>query len=366
MTIDRALIVEDSPSIGEYLKSILQARFSSDVVTSAELALYKLKANQYQIVVLDLHLPGMSGLEMLKKTRAEDNITPIVVLTGQGSVRVALEALQQGADWFVEKQDFTPEELVEVIERAIDRRRGLLAQDELGLLRKRFYAAITHDLRSPVGNALMAVELMEGAEPGSEDDLAGRRLARLSLERAMHLIERYLDYEKINAGFLDLQLRQADVVPVVESAVLGTQARAKAARQSLSLEVVSRPPQLRIDPERLLNVFENLISNALRYTPSGGTVSVKIEQDTDAVRVSVSDSGKGIRAEDMEKIFLPFRRSPGDKTTGTGLGLAIARETVAAHGGKIEVESEGVAGKGSVFRVLLPLASDAGEIIEPV
>jgi len=331
--------------------------------------LYKLGSNQYQVVILDLHLPGMSGLEMLSKVRETDNATPIVVLTGQGSVRVALEALQQGADWFVEKQDFTPEELTHVIQRAIDRRHGLLAQDELGLLRKRFYAAITHDLRSPVGNALMAVELMEGAVAGSEDDLAGRRLARLSLERAMHLIERYLDYEKINAGFLDLKLTEADVVHLVENAVLGAEARARAAKQNLSMQVISKPPNLRIDPERLLNVFENLISNALRYTKPGGTVEVRIETTADAVQVSIADTGIGIAAADMEKIFLPYRRAEGDKTTGTGLGLAIARETVAAHGGKIEVESEGVQGKGSVFRVLLPLtgteSARAGRDISP-
>lgn len=341
------LVVEDSPSIGEYLKASLAQKFTVSLVTSAELALHRLSTGlEAQVILLDLHLPGMNGLDLISALRSRGVDLPVVVLTGKGSVRSALDALHRGADWFIEKQDFSREELIEILERAVRSREGLRAQRELESLKKRFYGAITHDLRSPVANALMALELIDAQ---TEDSAAGVRIARASLERAMQLIGKYLEYDKINAGFLDLNLAEGDLADVVQRVVEMFRPRALAGGVRLIAE--SQSAVIKMDAERITSLLENLVTNALRYTPSGGTVEVVSGKTGSTAWLEVRDTGSGIDPSKLDLIFRPYERIESDRS-GTGLGLAIAREIAGAHKGRISVQSE--LARGSTFRVELP------------
>jgi len=351
----RGLVIDDSAAVAAYLRSLLVGKFNLEESISAEAAVEKLISGaRYDVILLDLYLPGMSGMDFLRNLRATDSKTAVVILTGKGSARAAIEAMEQGADGFIEKQEIFADEFLHILTRAIERREGILARHELDDLRKDFYAAITHDMRSPIANASMALELLEaGSLTSEQNDIAA--VLRSSLNRAMQLIEQYLDYEKIDSGFLSLQFTQADLVSITRGVAKNARPQAIAKKQEIVLRLPEQPLLVRLDESRIPNVIENLVSNALRYTPSGGRIEISIEQDTDLVHLSVRDNGMGIKPEEQKRIFQKFSRtrSAERQEKGTGLGLLIAKEIVLGHGGSISVQSTGIPGEGAVFTVQL-------------
>ena len=352
----RVLVVDDSPAVAAYLATLLPGnRFVLDAVLSAEDARDRLDDSSYDLLLLDLELPGMHGMDFLEELRSRDKQLVVVILTAKGSVRVALEAIRKGADGFIQKQESFAEEIEHLLSRAEEHRQGLLLKEQLHQVRSDFYAAITHDLRSPIGSALMALGLLEEGVGGSEGREEMTRIIRSALDRAMNLIDRYLDYERIDEGLLQIRPERTDFVSVVERVVHDLRVQALGRRQTLIFVPSQTSLFLSLDPERIAHVVQNLVSNALRYTPDGGRIEVRVEEDGDRALLSVSDDGIGIPPAEQSRIFEKFYRSSGGgRVHGTGLGLLIAREIVTAHGGTVAVESDGVAGRGSLFTVVLP------------
>jgi signal transduction histidine kinase len=175
----------------------------------------------------------------------------------------------------------------------------------------------------------------------------------------LKLINDLLDLTTIEAGELKLAPRQVELRPFLEEATRWHAVLAGAKDIDVTLRDVA-DGWVRADPIRLRQVLDNLISNAVKYSPSGSTVSVAAERATQAWRLSVQDQGPGIHPEDRERLFQEFARLSAKPTAGersTGLGLAIARRVVEAHGGSIGAES--TPGEGATFFVLLPDAATA-------
>lgn len=226
----------------------------------------------------------------------------------------------------------------------------------LNELRSRFLGIAAHDLRGPITNIQMAVQYIADATvPVSEEEHAFLLEAiNRQTNYMLELINDLLDVSQIESGQLELHVESVHLGCFLAEAVQWHTSVAATKRASVVL--VDRPDViLRADPDRLRQVMDNLISNAVKYGPMGGTVTVRAEPLEGCWRVSVQDEGPGIREEERERLFQYFGRLSSRPTGGeksTGLGLAITRRVVEAHGGTIGVESE--PGCGSTFWFTLP------------
>ena len=228
-------------------------------------------------------------------------------------------------------------------------------------LKSRLLQIASHDLKVPL-SALNATAALIGHSTG--DEAATRRLAagiQADTARMRSLVRDFLDASAIEDGNLQLHRTEMDLRAVAQAAAEGLQPVAAQKGQRLVLASAEEPPPVMADAERLRQVFDNLISNALKYSPPGGEVAVTLGAAGGWAYVEVRDSGPGLGPADFARIFAPFQ-SLSAKPTGkgedsTGLGLFIARELLNLQGGRLEVQSQ--PGQGSVFRVLLPVAARA-------
>jgi two-component system, OmpR family, phosphate regulon sensor histidine kinase PhoR len=229
-------------------------------------------------------------------------------------------------------------------------------------IRRDFVANVSHELRTPVASLKAMVETLE--EGALEDPPAARDfLARMHVEvdGLIQLIEELLALSRIESGRLAAPMQPTDLGPVVTAAA--ERLRTQADRQGVAFEVVVAgplPPVL-ADPEGLRQVVINLVHNAIKFTPPGGRITVQVEPEARGrdVLVRVRDTGEGIPAGDLERLFERFYKADKSRATGgTGLGLAIAKHLVQAHGGRIWAESAGP-GRGATFTVALPALAAA-------
>jgi two-component system OmpR family sensor kinase len=218
-----------------------------------------------------------------------------------------------------------------------------------------------HDLRNPLGVIVGVAELLseELAASLTEDNrelLSG--LIR-SAEYMLALINDLLDYSKVEAGRLELQLAPVDLASLLRQNVAFNAILAGKKGINLRFQIAGAPPPLiNLDSRRVQQVINNLISNALKFSHSGTTVTVTMRASAAEVTVEVADQGQGIASDELGKLFKPFSSTRTRSTAGekdTGLGLAIAHRIVQAHGGGIRVESE--PGRGTTFFVTLPAAA---------
>jgi signal transduction histidine kinase len=171
----------------------------------------------------------------------------------------------------------------------------------------------------------------------------------------MALIDDLLDIARIEAGRIELKRTPLDLVPLIQEVARALRPQLKGKDQWFSLELAEALPAVVGDADRVRQILTNLLSNALKYTPSGGRITITAHGDAGRVRVAVQDTGIGLAPEDQAQLFTPFFRAQNDATQGvggTGLGLAITRALVELHGGAITATS--APGQGSTFSFTLP------------
>ena len=227
---------------------------------------------------------------------------------------------------------------------------------ELDEMKKLFIASVSHELRSPL-------EAIDSHARGMSDQLHGlddATRARLesihkNASRLGHFVSSLLEMSRIERGQLDYMPKPSELEPLVKDLVLFLAPRAAEASLTLSAEVEPGLPVFSFDPDLITQVLTNLVSNAIKFTPAGGKVTVGVKREGGHAVCSVEDTGVGIPAAALQQIFAPFMRIPNSMhANGTGLGLSISKKIIEAHGGRIAVESS--AGKGSRFYFELPLA----------
>jgi len=252
-----------------------------------------------------------------------------------------------------------------IVEANVADERSVLVQDvtqlkEAERSRDEFLAHITHELRTPLTNIRAYTETL--TEEFFDDEQTRRECYNVIMSetrRLSQLIEDVLSVSQIEAGAVRVDRATLRVEPVLRQVVQEVQAAADARAIELSLRIPTKVPPISGDRHRLHQVWTNLVGNAIKYTPRGGSVSVDVEPSDGVLRVHVSDTGIGIPADCREKVFQKFFRvkDPAvEAEVGSGLGLAIAREIVRLHGGTLQLESE--LNKGSTFTVELPVAAD--------
>jgi PAS domain S-box-containing protein len=220
-----------------------------------------------------------------------------------------------------------------------------------------FLATLAHELRNPLAPIRSGLQLMRRAEgdPGAlarVQDIMDRQLDHL-----VHLVDDLLDVARITRGQIALKPAWIDLDEVVRAAVDTSMPLIEAARHSLDLRLPATPLQLYADPTRLTQVISNLLNNAAKYTPRGGSIVLTAERDADQAVIVVSDNGIGIPSESLESVFQMFTQIPHPSQHGQGglgIGLSLVRSLVELHGGTIRAASAGI-DAGSAFTVRLPL-----------
>ena len=366
----RVLTIDDSSTIRLFLRAVLsQGDAIIQEADCGEVALHMIRNNPpYDLILLDLILPDLDGIDVLHKVREVDTNVAVVVLTGMGGIKSATAAVREGADGYMEKRDLAlgsdHSEFFYALEQAMEHRSGLVAQRQLQQFKTDFYSMITHDLRNPAGSVQLALELLAGGntEGFSAGQIQLLSLARQAAEQLNNLINDYLDFAKIDAGFLRIEPASAELCALLQSAASLAAVQAESRRQRLTLHLPDAPVYGRVDAQRLKQVFENLISNAIKYTPEGGSIDVSLAAADDKLTVEVKDNGLGISPSQMSELFAKYHRGTSKSVRtirGTGLGLYVVKEIVEAHGGTITAHSEGVPGRGSVFTLQIPLRMHA-------
>lgn len=240
-----------------------------------------------------------------------------------------------------------------------DRKRAEEELTETMEMKSQFISTVSHELRTPLTAIREAVIIVQDQVAGklNKDQKHFLDIAKRNIDRLARLIDDVLDFQKLNAGKMKLNLQENSITAVAEEAYATMQPQAAKSKVNLALEIETGLPAAVFDGDRIMQVLTNLVSNALKFTPEGGRVLLSVQRRDEHLVIKITDTGYGIPKEDLPKLFNRFFRvqRPGKEIKGTGLGLAIVSKIVTGHGGRIEVESE--LEKGTAFTVLLPLAA---------
>jgi len=313
------------------------------------------------MVIVDLKMPGLSGMEVISRVHDIDPQIVIVVITGYATIDTAVQAMKCGAYDFLPKP-FSPEELRLIVNRGLERRRLALESKryeiEQTMLKRRFVTFVSHQLRTPLVAIHQYLEVLKhldqnGDVPARRQEWLNRCLTRI--EELQNLITDWLTLARVEGGTLFKERVKVDLNHIIRD-ILTTYEEAAAA-EKVSLEAHLADGCLFVGGDRncLSVLFDNLITNAVKYNRPGGTVTITGTESQGEVVLSVMDTGIGIPEKYRPFLFDEFFRVKDEgakKTEGTGLGLHICKKIVSEMGGTITVESE--VGAGSTFWVRLP------------
>ncbi|MBA7622747.1 Alkaline phosphatase synthesis sensor protein PhoR [subsurface metagenome] len=244
-----------------------------------------------------------------------------------------------------------------VIRDITERKKAEEALKETLEMKSQFISTVSHELRTPLAAIKEGVSIVLDEVSGKLNkkqkkflDIAKRNTDRLSV-----LIDGVLDFQKLEAGRMKLDIQSNNIEEVVSEAHEIMALYTKKNEVELSFELAEDLPKAKFDRAKIIQVLTNLVSNAIKFTPEKGRVSVSIQHQNEELIITVSDTGMGIPKEALPKIFERFYRidRPGKQIQGTGLGLAIVHKIVMMHSGRIEVESE--VARGTTFTIFLPL-----------
>jgi len=475
----RVLVVDDEKRIRDGCHSILTlAGFKVGLAENGYAGLKKIEDEHFDIILLDLMMPGLRGVDLLEHVKAHHPDTLVIVITGYATLEHAVEAMKKGAFDFISKP-FSPEDLRAVIARAVEYIRnlediaheksrmgtlinhlldgvmatdgekqvalanpaflkltgyrgespiglpvnkliqnekllqlidealsmpadqfteltdefdqGALAENKETVLAVRcvpfrdrlhrnlgtvtvvhditalkkmdkiktdFVSMVAHEIKSPMNSVLALVKVVQDRLAGDVTEKQQEILGRVSekIKGLSDLAADLLDLSRIESGLITLEKERLQIAALLSEQVAFHQTRAQGKNIQLNLESLPELPPILANKRAIEEVFANLLTNAIKYTPEAGTVSVSASAEKDYVHSAVKDTGFGISRENLARIFERFYRVKDDKTrmiSGTGLGLAIVKSIVEAHNGRIEAESE--PDRGSTFHVFLPI-----------
>ncbi|HUG06167.1 MAG TPA: ATP-binding protein [Candidatus Limnocylindria bacterium] len=371
MPTSKILVVDDEQSVATTIKAILQLDGSEvTAVTNGKDALAQLREHEFDVVLTDLRLDDLDGIEVLRETQKLWPDTVSIMLTGYASLESAVTALRSGAyDYLIKPSDV--DELRATIGRALERRRlrqRLVELEQLDKLKTQFLSMASHELRTPLTAvsgfmqiARRRMSRLAGAtdvpstwredaqKAGDTLEMASRQAKKLA-----RLIDELLDVSRLQQGRVEMRLAEIDLAEVVRE--VAERMRLLDKGHAIETKIEGTAPIV-ADRDRIEQVLENLVGNAIKYSLDSSRIEVFLRVNGTNAVVSVRDEGIGIGPGEVEKIFGLFYRSPdprADHVGGLGLGLYISREIVTQHHGRLWAERNAEA--GTTFHVTLPLA----------
>ncbi len=478
--VPRILVVDDEPRIREACRMVLEASgYSVTLAPDGPEGLRLIEAEHFDIILLDLMMPVLSGFDVLSRVKALHPDTIVIIITGYATLDHSVEAMKKGAFDFIPKP-FTPDHLRVVVAKAIEHTRALrdiaetqsrmrvlinrisegvmcanvqervvlanpaflrlvgstldkaagravdevvaipelldmvrtalspaagsgapeiAAELELSLpgaaepvivdarcvplrdrrgsvigvigmlhditalkhmdrLKSEFVSMVSHEIRGPMASVMMQLKVVLDGLAGELTDKQRGILERAydKIANQVQMAGELLDLARIESGLIAQEREEVEMIALIREQVDFHQARAAAARVELTLGPLPAEARLNANRRNMEEVLSNLIVNALKYSPDGGRATVSAQADGEYLVIRVADSGLGITAEDVTRIFNRFFRVKSEQTRfiqGTGLGLSLVKSIIESHQGRIEVASR--PGAGSTFTVFLPL-----------
>jgi two-component system, OmpR family, phosphate regulon sensor histidine kinase PhoR len=477
----KILVADDEVRIREACKQVLEeCGYEVTLASSGVQSIESILADHYDIVLLDLMMPEMSGFDVLAKVKSLDPGTVVIVITGYATLEHSVEAMKKGAFDFIPKP-FSPEHLRVTVAKAIDYTQALRdiadtrsrlrtmvnhisdgvmctnpqnqialanpaflrmvgcpspsaigwAMDEvvhipqikdmvgrvlkmpeskflelteeitlnansrseevvlsircapfrdrkgrnLGVItvlhditalkrmdrmKSQFVSTVNHEIQSPLNTIMMQLQVVLDGLAGELSEKQQAILSRVSqkITDLARMASELLDLARIESGLISLEREPVDMLGVLREQVAFHQPRAEFASIRLKMEAEENLPPVMANRQNMEAVLSNLITNAIKYSPDGGPVTISASVDTDYLCIRVQDSGIGISPEDKKLIFQQFYRIKNAKTryiSGTGLGLALVKKILESHQGRIQVES--LPDQGSTFTIFLPIDS---------
>lgn len=395
----KILVVDDEEIVRFTLSEKLKENgFLVKEACDGEQALEIFKKEELDSVLLDLKMPGMSGIETMKELKKLDNAIPVIIVTAHGDIPTAVEAIKFGAYDFVEKPPQISKIMV-TLNRAIEkaelekkvRSLGLALETskemqtayeklkELDKMKTDFVSTVSHEFRTPLTSILGFTKIIRGKletvifpQITSDDKKTKNTVNQIKenmniilseTERLTALINDVLDLAKIESGKVEWKMAHLKVSSIIKQAFAVTNSLFEQKGLQLLEDIEEGLPEITGDNDRLLQVLINLLSNAAKFTEKGSIIC-RAKKTGNEITFNIIDTGIGIDVSDQKKILEKFKQA-GDTLTGkpkgTGLGLPICREIIENHGGRIWVDSE--PGKGSSFSFTIPISLTVGQEI---
>jgi signal transduction histidine kinase len=368
----KILVVDDEPGIRMGTNRILQ-NFKVDYpfmdehiefivleAATGEEGIEIIEKEMPDIILLDNKLPGIQGIEVLEYVKKKLYDIVVVMITSYASLELAVKATRDGAYDFIPKP-FTPQELrssIENITKQLFLKRMTQKMNKEGKqIRFQFLSVLSHELKAPINAIEGYLNIMKDKQAG-ESINAYKEMIDRSLERIKgmrSLIMDLLDLTKIESGQPTQNLQPVDLTKVAR--LSKDTMRPYAIQKDVDIYLNTKEPVImEADPNEIEIIFNNLISNAVKYNKDGGRVDVFIKNNKDQIQIQVSDSGIGMTEDEKAHLFQDFMRIKNQKTkniTGSGLGLSIMKKIVEMYHGEIEVQS--APDQGSTFNIFFPI-----------
>ncbi|MGB8169735.1 MAG: ATP-binding protein [Chthoniobacteraceae bacterium] len=378
------LVVEDNRDMRDFICRVLEPEAHTRVADDGRAALESIRERLPDLVLTDLMMPVMTGDELVATMRQDERLrdVPVILLTARADEEMKLNLLSEGAQDYVTKP-FSIDELRarvrnqlqtkltrDTLRRALDTRSDDLTAmvkelaaakataETANAAKDDFLAVLSHELRTPLTPALAAASALESAPDVDPAELRETlAIIRRNIELEALLVDDLLDVTRITRGKLRIQSRPVDLHAVLRDALAMSEPELREKEIVTGIELATGRPLVRGDAARLTQVFSNLLTNAVKFTPPGGSVNIRSVVSDGEVHVEIADTGIGIAAELLPRIFDPFRQGEAGTTRrfgGLGLGLSVAKGLVEAHDGTISARSAGHR-QGATFLVGFPL-----------
>lgn len=378
----RILVVDDEPGMREGCRRALALQgHTVDTAEDMATARERIAQARYDLVLLDVMMPDGRGIDLISAIHDLDADTTCIIITGFATVELAVDAVKRGAYDFLSKP-FTTDQLSFAVNQGLERRwlsleakrlsavevqaqelaRAKAELERLDQVRSQLMLRLAHELRAPTAAVQSYIALILGGYVPQEELQSTLKRVQERLKQTLALIGDLLQLAQLK------QTRErvgaaASPQPMAEilteaGHLFQEQAREKG--QTFAVHIEDRPTIV-ANRDHLTQIWNNLISNAIKYTPKGGRISVSLREEDERLIGTVEDNGMGIAEHDLPNLFQDFFRSDQAKASGeigTGLGLSIVKQIVDSYGGEIKVSSK--LGQGTRFTFSLPLAPQAG------
>jgi len=369
-TTGRILVIDDEVGMRQGCqRALAPAGHTVDTAENMASGLRKARSNNYDLYLLDVMLPDGSGLDLVGPLLEQDPNAICIIITGFGSIEMAVEAVRCGAYDFLSKP-FTSDELLVAVDQGLERRRlkAIEAQalklkrakeelERLDEVKSQLMLKVAHELRAPTAAVQSYINLILAGYVAQNELKPTLSRVQERLQEMLDLIADLLELSLLKQTrdrFTDKASPQ-DMAHILREVCDLLREQATEKKQSFQVDILDHPTIV-AERDHLKQIWMNLISNAIKYTPEGGRVAVRLQKVDDGLIGVVEDSGMGIAEKDMPNLFQEFFRTDEAKASGqigTGLGLSIVKQIIDAYGGEIKVTSR--PGQGSRFTFMLPL-----------